>query len=316
VAGFRRSKWFAIIGVFVVAGLSIVIAQSADPTDPNPKLQFGLIFGLIALFMGGVFFFQSRDLGKVEGDSKRSTAKAEASGPHEVDDATKLDEADLWAALAVKPIDREASQARGEMWGSAHRSMHLAMLVTLLIFLAVPPIYLFDTFVPLMIGVPIILGLAIYGSIRAIGSGGEIDQAFDRTDVMMKPLGLHLVERPKITFQPRGPTMFGVNARLTGPMVLEGTRHGHSVSVNQEGNTSVTTVKGSVPTFEAKAHAGRLKPADGADQKVAAALEGIPGDWKGVEVRGGHGGVEVERSGHRGDWLQDLWLAEEIAGRL
>jgi hypothetical protein len=316
VAGFGRSKWYGIIGVFVVAGLSIVIALTADPTNANPKLQYGLIFGVIAVFLVGLFFFQSRDLDQVEGEDKRASAKAEASGPRDVDDPTSMDDADLWAALAVHPIDRQASQARGEMWGSARRSMHLGMLVCLLILLSVPPIYLFDTFVPLYIGAPLIFLLAIYGSIRAIGSGGEIDKGFDRTDAMMKPLGLHLVERPHIELQPRVPPLFGANARLVGPMLLEGSRHSHSVSVNQEGNHSTTTVKGSVPSFEAKAHGGRIQAEDGATKEVAAALDGIPGNWKDVEVRGGRGGVVVERKDNRGAWLCDLWLAEHLASKL
>jgi hypothetical protein len=39
VREFRRSRLFGLVGVFVVAGIAIVIALSADSTDPNPKLQ-------------------------------------------------------------------------------------------------------------------------------------------------------------------------------------------------------------------------------------------------------------------------------------
>ena len=45
------------IGVFVVAGIAIAIALSADSSDPNPKLQMGLIFGVIAVFLVGLFIF-------------------------------------------------------------------------------------------------------------------------------------------------------------------------------------------------------------------------------------------------------------------
>lgn len=315
---FRRSKWFGLIGVFVVAAICIVIALSADQTDPNPKLQMGLIFGVIAVFVVLLLFFQSRDLDKVEGEDKRASARGEASGPRDVDDPTKMDDAELWAALAVHPIDREASQARGAMGGSARRSLHLGMLVCLLIFLSVPPIYLFDTFVPLYIGAPLILLLAIYGSIRAIGSGGEIDKGFERADVSMRPLGLKMVERPDLRFQPRMPPMFGANARLVGPLVMEGKRHGHSVSVNQEDNTSVVSVKSSTPSFEAKASDGRIKTNGDAPDAIAAALEEIPNSskWKGVEVHGGRGGIEVARKGDRSAWLCDLWLAERLASKL
>ena len=62
----------------------------------------------------------------------------------------------LWASLAVKPFDKDALRARKDVWGAARGSMRLGMLICLLIFLAVPPIYLFDTFVPLLIGAPLI----------------------------------------------------------------------------------------------------------------------------------------------------------------
>ena len=196
--------------------------------------------------------------------------------------------------------------------------MHLGMVVCILIFLTVPPIYLFHTFITLYIGVPLILACAIYGSIRAIGSGGEVDQAFERTDTSMRPLGLKMVERPDLRFEPRMPPMFGVNARLRGPLVLEGSRHGHKVSVNQEDNTSVVTVKASTPSFEAKARDGRISTNGDAPEAVATALDQLPdsGKWRGVEVQGGRGGVEVTRKGNRSDWLCDLWLAEHLASKL
>ncbi len=73
---FRRSAVFGLVGVFVVAGIAIAIALSADSNNPNPKLQMGLIFGVIAIFFVGLFIFQRRDLnraatGDLRGFSKR-----------------------------------------------------------------------------------------------------------------------------------------------------------------------------------------------------------------------------------------------------
>jgi hypothetical protein len=100
--------------------------------------------------------------------------------------------------------------------------------------------------------------------------------------------------------------------------VLEGKRHGRSVLVSQEDNTSVTSVAGSTPAFEAKAQDGRIRAGDGAPSAVAAALGDVPNStgWKGVKVEGGRDGIVVERKGNRGDWLCDLWLAERLAERL
>jgi hypothetical protein len=318
MAGFRRSKWYAIIGVPVVGAACIVIATTVDPTNANPTLQYGLIFGVLGVFIIGLLFIQSRDLSKVSGDDQRAAARGEASGPRDVDDPTKMADAELWTALAVHPIDRDAANARAQMWGSARNSFRLSIVVFILIFLTVPPIYLFHTWITLYIGVPLIIACAIYGSIRAIGSGGEIDKGFERSDVSMRPLGLKMVERPDLKFQPRMPPMFGVNARLVGPLRMEGKRHGHSVSVNQEDNTSVVTVKASTPAFEAKAGDGGIKTNGDAPAEVTSALDAIPesGKWKGVEVHGGRGGVEVTRKGDRTAWLCDLWLAERLASKL
>jgi hypothetical protein len=314
VNAFRTSKWFGIIGVFVVAAIVVLIALSADSTDPNPKLQLGLIFGVIAAFVFVLLFFQTRDVGAAERESK----KAASEGPHSVEDPTKLSEAELWAAMAVKPIDDDAAKARGEMWGSVRGSLRLGYVICALIFLTVPPIYLFDTFITAYIGVPLIIIAALYGSVRAVGSGGEVDQGFDRIDRAMRPLGLKMAERPELRFEPRMPPMWGANARLRGSLILEGERHGHKVVVNQVDTESTTTVRASTPSFEAKARDGRIRAGRDAPQALAAALEGIPNStrWKGVRVRGGRSGIEVERKGDPGAWMCDLWLAESLAERL
>jgi hypothetical protein len=54
----------------------------------------------------------------------------------------------------VKPIDDDAVKARAELWGAARRSVNLGVVIVIMIFLAVPPIYLFDTFIPFLIGAP------------------------------------------------------------------------------------------------------------------------------------------------------------------
>jgi len=318
VGQFRRSAWYGIIGLFVVAGAVVVIGLSADPADANPKLQYGLIFGVIGAYLIGLFLLQGRDVSRAEGEGRRSTARALAEGARDVEDPTQLSEADLWAAMAVKSIEGDAAKARDEMFGPARRSIRLGLAVCILIFIGVPPIYLFETFVPLIVCVPLIVLLALWGSFRAIGSGGELDQGFDRMDAMMEPLALDLVQRPELRFEPRMPPMWGANARLRGPMVLEGKRHGRSVSVSQEDSGSVTTVKGSVPSFEAKVRDGRLSAAREAPEAVTTALLEVPGSdsWKGVQIRGGRGGIVVERKRGRELWLCDLWLAERLASSL
>lgn len=310
---FRRSGRFGVIGVFVVAAIVIVVALSADSTDPNPKLQLGVIFGVIAGFIAVLLFLQRGDINR----AATGDARAFGKGPHPVDDPTKLENGELWSALAIRPIETEAIKAREEMWDVGRRGIGLAAVICVLIFLTVPAIYLTGSFVPLMIGGPLIAIAALYGAIRAIGPGGEVDQGYDRLDRAMKPLGLTLDERPQVNMEPRYPTMPGYSARLIGPTVMSGQRHGRRVEVRQEQGLSEVTVHASVPDFDAKAKDGHLVAKDRASN-AAAVLRGVPasGRWKGVAVHGGSEGIVVDRKGDPAAWLCDLWLAERLADQL
>jgi hypothetical protein len=258
----------------------------------------GLIFGVIAVFVAVLLFLQRADMTRAAAGDLRGFSK----GPQEVDDPTKLGDGELWAALAVHPIDADAIKARKELWGAGFRSLKLGAVIFVLIFLTVPSIYLFDTFVPLLIGAPLIVIAALYGSWKAIGPGGEVDSAYDRMDRAMKPLGLSVAERPEVRMVNRGPTMPGYSARLLGPTVMTGERHGHKVEVRQESGLSELTLRASVPDIE------------GQPTKV---LPGLPASerWSKVKVHGGRDGIVVDRKGDPGAWLCDLWLAERLAAQ-
>jgi hypothetical protein len=310
---FRRSGRFGLIGVFVVAAIVIAVALSADSTDPNPKLQLGVIFGVIAAFIAVLLLLQRGDIRRAAAGDARGFRE----GPHPVDDPTKPDDGELWSALAVRPIDTEAIRAREEMWDVGRRSIGLAAVICVLIFLTVPAIYLFESFVPLLIGGPLIAIAAVYGAVRAIGPGGDVDQGYERLDRAMKPLGLTLDERPTVKMVARYPTMPGYSAKLFGPTVMSGQRHERRVEVRQEQGLSEVTVHASVPEFEARARDGRLVAKD-AGSDAAAVLSGLPASerWKGVTVHGGADGVVVDRKGDPAAWLCDLWLAERLADEL
>ncbi|MGH2983168.1 MAG: hypothetical protein ACRDK5_02750 [Solirubrobacterales bacterium] len=314
---FRTSAIFGLVGVFVVAGIAIAIALTADPSNSNPKLQMGLIFGVIAVFVVALLLFQRQGLERAAAGDVRGFGK----GPQEVDDPTKLGDGELWAALAVKPIDREALKARESMWGAARRGLKLGALIFLLIFVAVPPIYLFDTYVPFLIGVPLIIIAALYGSFKAIGPGGDVDTGYDNMNRAMKPLGLSLAERPKVRMVQRWPTdpTGGYSARLFGPLVLTGERHGRKIDVRQipEDGTSEVIVHASVPSFDAKSKGGRFPGGDGVSNAAPVLSRLAASDrWKKVEVHGGRDGIVVERKSDPGAWLCDLWLAERLADEL
>jgi hypothetical protein len=290
--GFRRSAAFGIVGVVVVAVLAAVFGLTQDEGDPNPKPALALIFGVIAVFVVGLLALQRADLERAaHGDA--AVASGAAQGGRQIEDPTALAEPDLWAAMAVAPIESEALGARQAAWDVGRRGQRLGALVFLLILLTVPAIYLFESFVPLLIGGPLILAAAIYGAVRAIAPGGEIDRGFERLDLVMAPLGLQLRERPRGGFELRGPTLPGADYRLRGPIVLGGERDGRAVTVRLggepgAGSTEVTVAARGCHEFEA---ASKL-----------------------VAVRSGPEGVAVSR--RRGDqrsWLCDLWLAERLA---
>jgi hypothetical protein len=319
--GFKRSSRFGLIGVFVVAAAAIAIATTMGQGDPNPKLALGLIFAVIAIFFVILFALQRSDIERAAGGDSAAGSRAAAEGGRQVENPTTMAEPELWAALAIAPIDADAVRARDEAWDVSRRSLKLGMVIVALIFLTVPAVYLFETFLPLLIGVPLIVGAALYGSFRAIGPGGELDKGYERTDRAMKPLGLRVSKRPSGGFEMRYPTTPGFDYRLRGWTVLSGERHGREVMVrlggHEDAGTSEVIVAAAGPEWSARSRDGRVRPADGAPDNVVAALKAVPNSvrWKRVEVAGGPDGVIVTRKkGAQQDWLCDLWLAERLAG--
>jgi hypothetical protein len=318
--GFKRSSRFGLIGVFLVAALVIVIATTTGQGEANPKLTLGLIFSVIAVFVAVLLLLQRSDLERVAGGDAAAAKRAAAEGGGRIDNPATMEEADLWAGMAIAPIDPEAVKARSEMWGAGRRSIKLGAVICLLIFLTVPSTYLFESFVPLLIGGPLIVIAAVYGAIRAIAPGGEIDSAYDRLDRAMKPLGLQVTERPKGGFETRAPTMPGFDYRLRGATVLSGERHGRKVTVGlggyEEAGVSQVVLAVSGPEWSARSRDGRIKPEDGAPEDVVSALRKLKNStrWNHLQVEAGTEGIVVARKkAGQGDWLCDLWLAERLA---
>ena len=296
--------------------LVAVIGLNTDPRDANPKDTYALIFGIVAAFLILMFFFQSRDLARAErGEAKAAVPQGEIENP------AMMDEPTLWASMAVKPIDKDALRARKDVWGAARGSMRLGMLICLLIFLAVPPIYLFDTFVPLLIGAPLIVLIALGKSVPMLAGGGDIGKAYDTANRAMAPLGLELTEKLKITIEPKSAAPFRLGPGVHGATVFEGERHGRRVTVRMPADESTRSmcqvrVETRTPEFEFRTRDGRLKAEDGAPGAMAAALKSVPNSprWNGLKGKAGPEGVEVEHKGvGHGDWLLDLWLAERLA---
>jgi hypothetical protein len=253
---------------------------------------------------------------RAAGGDAKAVARAVAEGGGKIENPTTMEEQQLWAALAIGPIDNEAIKARGSMWDAGRSSLRLGMIVTLLIFLTVPSIYLFESFVPLLIGGPLIVLAAIYGSVRALMPGGEMDSAYEKVGVAMAPLGLEVTERPKVSIETREATTGRVGPKIHGALVLSGERHGRPVSVRIGDGASEVTARVAAPEFKAKSRDGRVRAADGASAEIVAALGDVPNSsrWKKLTVESGPEGIVVTRKGAgQSDWLCDLWLAERLA---
>jgi hypothetical protein len=318
--GFKRSSRFGLIGVFVVAAVIVVIATTTGQGEANPKTTLALIFGVLAVFFIVLFALQRADLDRVSGADASESTRAAAEGGREIDNPTTMAEPDLWAAMAVAPIDADAVRARAEMWEAGRRSLRLGMIVTALIFVAVPAMYLLESFVPLLIGAPLIAILAIWGSIRALAPGGEMDRGYDNVGRAMAPLGLAVTERPKVSIETREATTGRVGPKVHGALVLSGERNGHRVSIRLGGEeragASEVTVAAAAARFSAKSRDGRVRPGEAAPETVVAALKSVPNStrWKKLTVEAGPVGVVVTRKGgEQSDWLCDLWLAERLA---
>jgi hypothetical protein len=321
--GFKRSSRFGLIGVIVVMIVVAVIGLTLGSGEANPKLALGLIFGVIAVFCIVLFTLQRSDIERVATGNARGTERAVAEGGgREIENPATMTEPDLWAALAVKPIDDEAIRARSQMWDVGRSSQRLAMMVTALIFLTVPPIYIFESFVPLIVGGPLIAIAAIYGSVRALAPGGQMDEGYERVGQAMAPLGLEVTERPEVSIETRDPTTGRVGPKIRGALMLEGERHGRPVTVRlgsgEVSSRSEVTVRAPVSEFAAKSRDGKVRPAKDATipAAIAETLAAVPNStrWKKVTVEGRPEGIVVTRKGgEQADWLCDLWLAERLA---
>ncbi|MGE5407488.1 MAG: hypothetical protein ACM3NV_02645 [Syntrophothermus sp.] len=318
--GFRRSGLFGLVGVFVVAVIVIAIATTTGGGEANPKTTLALIFGVIIVFVVVLLVLQRGDIERAAGGDAARTTRGAAEGGRRIDDPTTMEEPELWAAMAVAPIDADAVRARGEMWDVARRGHKLGVVVFGLILVAVPATYLTESFLPLLVGAPLIVLAALYGAFRVIGPGGEIASGYDRIDRAMAPLGLKVAETPRDGFEMRYPTQPGFDYRLRGWTVLRGERHGRAVSVrwggHEDAGTSEVTVACPQQEWRARSRDGRIRAAEGAPAAALSALEGVPASarWKRVEVETGPEGILVRREkGEPRDWLCDLWLAERLA---
>ena len=319
VNSFRRSGTFGLVGVVVTAALVAYVALTMGQGQANPKEALAVIFAIIGVYVVLLFLFQTLDLSRAESADDRAAAVEPAA----VENPALLDDSTLWRTMAVRPIDGDAIRARKEIWKTTRQSIRTGMLITGLIFLTVPPIYLLETFAPLFVGVPLIVGIAGWKSVDLLRSGGGLDRAYDLSSRAMAPLGLAVTERPTVTIEPKGVAPFRMGTGIHGTLVLEGERHGRRVMVRMPADGTIRTVSevhlaAATPPFALRTRDGRLKAEKGAPAEVAQLLKKVPNStrWNGVRgVADGEAMLLTRKGAKSGDWLLDLWLAERLAER-
>src|SRR5215213_6605548 len=121
---FRTSRIFALVGLPLTIIAIVLIALSADPTDPNPKGTLAGIFAILGGFCLILFLLQARDLNTA---AAVPTAASDEVGRPLANPMTSS-ESEIWAALAIRPIDADAAKARGEGWEIARSSMGAARI--------------------------------------------------------------------------------------------------------------------------------------------------------------------------------------------
>jgi hypothetical protein len=312
--GFRRSSTFGIVGVIVVmvvcALIGLQFGSGAHPTGALIAI-LAIVFGFIAIMM----VLQHRDLDRVEARTKIESV----TDPGPVADPTSVPPGSLIAAMAVRPIDEEALAGTADAYGVARSSMNSGAVMVVLIFFCVVPWILFQWIWSILIVGPIIGLYLLYLIARIFMPSGTVAKGFTASAQMLAPLGLDMAQHPEVGLSPRFGQP-GYNTRLVGSYLLEGERHGRSVTMRRDGDgPTVTSVSGDFPEFSVKSDGDRLRAGRGAPAAVGRALGSLGRSkrWKGVAVKAGADGIAVERRHDSGfDWLCDLWLAERLADSL
>jgi hypothetical protein len=321
--------WHRSVGyrVWVVGGMVVIVGVTLVLGLSNPADQ-GVIFVLLpmlAVYLGGIFFFQGRAARQDMSDPGRSPMSGRAEEP-----ATGADPPKGWnelsRVLAVKPIDEGAqAAARKASGGMALSQVSYAAVLCLMILIGVglfyggvdETLYLLGDAGP---GFPIvflpIFAAIIYGVLRIpFTMRGYVDSS----NVHLEPLGLEVTETPRVGVRPRWAGS-GMQTDVHGPSVMEGTRHRRKVRVELYSKQYETTVSKRSPSFTVAAKDGKLEPGADAPAAIAKALDALSADsrWRSVEVEGGGDGIVVKRKVRSSEathalWMDDLWLAERLA---
>jgi hypothetical protein len=237
-------------------------------------------------------------------------------------DPTTLSSSELYGAMAIRPLDEEALRARAKVWDTERQGMRSGGLIVVLIFLCVPPIYFFHTFIPTLIGAAVIGTWGIWKSFQLMGPA--MGGVYEMTDQVMAPLGLRVTEHYDIAIEPSLARGGGPAPATRGALTMEGERHSRQVKIRTPASSgrSTRTVEVSTDagaTFELRVRDGLFHAVGAAPAAVTDVIAGLSRSsaWKGVRAEGRQDRIVVRhKAAGPSDPMLDLWLAERLADAL
>jgi hypothetical protein len=316
----RRSGAFWVFWVAVAAAACAAVAVTTGQHQADPKGTLAAIFGILALFFVAFFVSRAREVRVGKAADLKGAQRGERL---QVDDPTTLSSAELYGAMAIRPLDDAALKARAKVWDTERTGMSSGIVIVILIFLCVTPIYFFHTFVPTLIGAAVIGTWGVWKSFQLMGP--SMGGVYEMTDRVMAPLGLRVTEHYDITIEPNLARAGGLAPATRGALVMEGERHGRHVKIRTpatNGGRSTRTVElgtTSAATFELRCRDGLFHAVGDAPAPVGELIRALPrsAGWKGVKVIGKGDLITVKRKpAAASDPMLDLWLGERLADAL
>lgn len=305
--------------LYVVLGLAGVVAATvltalAHSDDPGSRTPLYAGIAAVGIYLAGILVFQwwiLRDQGWVG-----------RSGDRPAPDVLPHGRDALIDALAITPAGPD-SHRRATTGITRHMTM-LTLLVAAIIGgtvayavagvdASVSPLGASGPTIPLVylpaIALTIAWGLAVPATLR---------WAVRAQDAWLEPLGLQTAGTPGSIVLPDAGG--GLDHRVVGATTLRGVRHGRAVEVRVTGRDSTVLVHATTPAFRGSSHEGRLRVDEGSGAAAAViASVGADDRWRRVTFTGGPDGIAVHRRTTQTEalearWLEDLWLAERLAG--
>lgn len=322
----RRSGRFWVLLLLLDMAAIAAVAAATGQNQADPKGTLAAVFGLVALYFAVFFTVKQREISRGEVADVRGAIRGAhiAAGEETLTDPTELSEAELYGAMAVKPLDATALRARERVWAIQRSGINTGLVLIVLIFLSVLPIYFLHTFVPVLVGVVVIGTIALYKSRGLLGQ--RLGGAYELTDEVMAPLNLQVTERYTVSIEPTlSRPGGGAQAVTRGALEMQGERHGRHVKIRTPATTgarsqrSVEITTESSARFELDAHDGELRAGKGAPAPIGALLSGLPRSsrWDGIRGQVDAGVIKITRKSVKSsDPLLDLWLAERLADAL